>query len=209
MFVKTLKGVIVGGFLLLNVSSPSVAAIVYNNLGPDDSYNPNIGWGVRPHLTPSMQFATTGSGLFSQLAIAVGNEFDSTMTVYLQSDNNGVPGAILETLSFLVEDRFGSGGLQVISAAGTTFLTENTWYWLTGLASTNFGWYWNNTGAAGYTAYASEPFGLGWNNVSVQTLSAFRIEVADPMSVPEPALGGWLVIAPFIAAAATRRRLRA
>jgi hypothetical protein len=209
MFINSVAarwgGIIAGGVMLAAVSTPGAATVVYNNLGPGDSHNPNIGWGVNVRTTPSMRFATTGSGLFSQLTIAVGNAFDSSMKIYLQADDHGRPGAILEILTFNLDDRFDSSvnGIQVVPALGTTSLTENTLYWLTGLASADTGWYWNNTDAVNLIAFASDPFGF-WSNPSFQTLGAFRIEAVD---VAEPGTLALLAVS-LIGLASHRRRVR-
>lgn len=186
MLIKELRTIITSGLFFFALASQGNALVVYNNLnpGPGNPYDPNMGWGFGPSSSVSMQFAATGSGYFSQLTIAAGNFFDSTMTVQLRADNGNVgPGVVLETLSFLVEDRFGQGGLQlqVIAAAGTTLVSDQTWYWLTVQSASNFGWYYNNTGVTGYTI-SNANFG----NPTVQTLGAFQIEVADPVTVPEP-----------------------
>lgn len=184
-------GLIAGGLMLCTTSTPSAALVIYDTFGPGDSYNPNIGWGVSNFATPSMSFWTSVGGLFSKLTIAVGNEFDSSLALYLQANDGGKPGTVLEKLFFHVLTRFGDGGgVYTAEALGTTLLSAGN-YWLTASSPSDYGWYFNNIGAVGYVGNLQGPFveGLYGGSTSVQTLSAFRVEVADPVepdSVPEP-----------------------
>lgn len=213
--MKSLASAIISAMALCAMSTPSAALVVYNNLGPGDSFNPNIGWAVEHNLwTPSMSFTTSDGGYLSQVSIAVfkyDTRFDSSIQLYLHANEGlsfgGSPGAILETMHLNVAGN--NPGVQIATALGTTLLTEHTVYWLTATSLSQYGWNYNDTGALGYTTVTQGPIGGAWANSSFQTLAAFKVRVADAaQSVPEPGTFSLLIMALLGLARSAGRRSR-
>ena len=170
------------------------ATVVFNNLGPGDTYNPNIGYaignvfaGQRPYELGA-QFTPSQSGFLADIVIALGlvsgtNQVD----VWLSSDSGGRPGSILESFSFVgAMAPFGNSGPPLRGvASSTTFLDSASRYWLIASASSStdasVAWNFNSVGDIGVGGFRQD--GDLWTVLN-ETSGAFRVEVA---SVSEPA----------------------
>jgi len=193
---RLLAAVGCAGAILFMAASAS-ATVVYDNFGAGDAYNTHSvvspfpltsGWG--------MAFSPSSSGYFSQLTVAAAytnpTKPDAPFSIFLESDNSGVPGTVLETLNFTTTEHFhGQYVPPLIAAAlGTTLLDSSQTYWLImGTPSGPVAWYSNSTGATGTTASGASPQGGPWTLEQNFLLPAARVEVSGqaPAPVPEPA----------------------
>src|SRR5438874_1245878 len=80
--------------------------VVFDNFGPANTYQPNLGWAItgptnaNGQFTQGEQFTPSGTGALTSIDIAMGleqvpNHFD----LFLANDAAGLPGAVLESFS--------------------------------------------------------------------------------------------------------------
>src|SRR5207253_1021749 len=117
----------------------SAQMVVFDNFGPANTYQPNLGWAItgptnaNGQFTQGDQFTPSGTGALTSIDIAMGleqvpNHFD----LFLANDAAGLPGAVLE--SFSVKDAmedFGNTDPPItLNSAAHPVLTSGTPYWL-------------------------------------------------------------------------------
>lgn len=197
------------GFGLLASQGASASIIVFDNLGPGDTYS--TGGYYFGHIfdddyvnacsfVPSQtgEFDEIWSGMFRNTSYA--NEF----TLALHADAAGLPGAVLWTAS-LVDVLVDYPDVSHVADINGPTITAGVTYWL--LASNpattqDFHyWYMNNTNDIGRYAISNDG-GATWGTVhDIHPRFALRVGIDDGQPViPEPAtlllcLGGTLLLA--------------
>lgn len=184
----------VPALLLLTVIAtfPSVAhaSVIYTNFGLGDSFDSSTGWSVSDSIPqdPAMPFAVSPSSdyVFTSVDIALNSAGgSSSLTVQLMSDALGLPGSIIETLTFSVPS---SASIVSVSSVLMPTLTAGTTYWITTNATGGFegSWQWTDPQVVAPVAFSFDDTAT-WQAFDLE-MAAFRVngeQVAAP--VPEPA----------------------
>jgi hypothetical protein len=145
----------------------------------------------------AMQFTAAQTGVLADaqlfMGLVAGN--NSPMIVALESNNNGLPGSILTTLTQQgTVPLFASAGLVTFSCGGACpVLTAGTQYWLAASATGNSVDYWGQLLILPNTVLGSEAISFTsltgpWNGPNAAALGAFQVD-----GTPEPA--AWTTVA--------------
>ncbi|TWT95219.1 hypothetical protein Pla108_33620 [Botrimarina colliarenosi] len=191
----------------------SDAAVIFNNLGPGDSFSasgrivqgPSVGTigdvnqGSTFTVGPADAYLTSVSlGVSVNSSPSVGT---GPIDVKIAADAGGSPGAILRTLS----TSLGSTGDQLVTLPddGSLLLSAGATYWvlMDGEGDFDGSWRFNDTGDIGVTAGQSEP--NPWNVRPPEERYALRVD--GRVAVPEPT-AVVLALLGAVAAGTTRRR---
>ena len=202
------SGLVVMAILLgAMICSVSAAAgdILYTTLGPGGAYDGTNGYfvdGSNYYNTVTANMFTLGAaGTVSDAVLALGNFLgnNSPVTLYIESNNGGVPGSIIATLSqngaILPWGNGNGGGLVTFNCSGAQCALAAGSYWLVAWEqdpNTQHIWdfaYQDNQGNVAYNGSGS-PTGP-WNSF-FDTANAFEID--GPSPIPEP--GALLVLIP-------------
>ena len=195
----------VGALVALNGVFVATGAqvIVYDSFGAGNSYNSGVAWAVSGASTSGgyrgqAEFFVPGtSGYLAGIQVATIHLSGSLLSnFYIAQDNgSGIPGAILETYSNVVN----ANGTMSIGSATHPLLQAGQEYWLCDEPATsdaNNGWYENSQNVA--NGFAFERSEWSWSAItgSVPPSGVFRVTVTP---VPEPTAaglmalgGGWL-----------------
>ena len=184
-------------FLLSFAASSAFADVIYNNLGPGDTFSfsgriltgpdhisfGDINQAASFSVGPTAHYLTDvvlGLGVRDTPASPF---VPSSVNVVVREDNSGAPGAGLLTLPYPIT----TPGDQAITVqdAGSVMLAANTDYWVIADAQGGFdgAWRFNNQGAMGLTA--GQTNGNAWNLRPNDEMYALRVN-GNPV-VPEPA----------------------
>ncbi|MCP3920871.1 MAG: hypothetical protein GY711_35535 [bacterium] len=179
--------------LLVALLTPLAHAdVVYDNLGPGDTYDPTVGWVVSDGppfsmvVDQAMPFAPSASGVLDALELPltlVSSAGNATLTIEIYSDNAGEPGSSLE--SFLFSGPLPANGqtpvppLHLIDFPDTVALLAGQPYWIVISVAAPLGgnfvvWNQNIIGDVGTVADRRNG-GPGWNLFPNQELAAFRV----------------------------------
>jgi PEP-CTERM motif-containing protein len=181
--------------------------VLYNNLGPGNSYNCCIGWTIGIGFTQGDQFTASATANLSSIDIALAYASGPTNgdIVSLYTDAGGMPGTLLEQWTATNLPNFGttSNSPIVLTSTNHPLLMAGNQYWL--IASpidqnSNNPWNWNDTGAVG-NHYVN-------GSVSLNTQGAFAVFGTTGGSVPEPASMFLLGTGLIGGAASLRKRLK-
>jgi hypothetical protein len=158
--VAFVPGVIV---IVLLASAPATAStVVFDNLGPSDSYGYSGDWfgrieGAVPENPLAGEFTPSSSGKFNEVWAAIWHQSGlNEVTLALLTDNSGSPSAAIWQQTFFDQlgDDYGCV-LHVANIEGPT-LTAGTRYWLRAstpdVAGTVQAWYCNDQGDMGSRA---------------------------------------------------------
>lgn len=196
------RPLLIAGAIGLSMACPAV--VFYNNFGPNNSYNMQVGHLILDDPTiyfpQGQSFMSGASGLATTLDIAMGHVSGNTgVSMGMFFD---VGGSIFGQLGNLVPLTIPAGSFGYanayqsvnVSAAGWN-LTAGTIYWLVAFPNpgSNHGWHFNSTGAAGNHYY-------GGNYNPLVTEGVFRLT-----AVPEPST---LLIALFVSGRGLHRQRR-
>ena len=185
-------------FFLATLATSSVQSeIIFNNLGPGDTFSASgrilIGptAGVFSDINQAAPFSVGPTAHFlTDVVLGLGvNEYPSkpfspsTINVLVTEDSAGVPGTVLRALPYNIT-AMGDQAITV-SDAGSLLLQANTDYWVIADAEGNFegAWRFNMYGDLGLTASQTE--NNPWNLHPDDDMFALRVEGIS--AVPEPA----------------------
>ncbi len=175
-------------------AAPAFANEIYSNLGSGDSYDSGSAYligqisifnqVIGESFVPSANFQFTDA----QLALYSGG--GTSTAVYLESDNSGNPGSILDTLAEQSSVVGLPGSVVQFDCTTCLSLTAGTEYWIVAAAGNGqTEWAYNDTGdnsGVDYTYSGSATPG-SWSKNSTATRGAFEVD-GTPLTttVPEP-----------------------
>jgi hypothetical protein len=184
--------------------------ILYTTLGPGSAYDGTNGYfvdGSNYYNTVTANMFTLGSGAtVADAILALGNfqGNNNPVTVYIESNNGGVPGSILATLTqsgtILPWGNGNGGGLVTFNCSGATCTLGAGSYWLVALEqdpNTQQAWDFAYQDQLGNIAFNESGSATGPWTSSFDVENAFQINGEVP--VPEPAT--LLVLIPGLLAA--------
>jgi hypothetical protein len=200
--------------ILLCAPQAGANSVLFSNLGPQGQYDGSNGWLVDGatfnNQVMGMSFTPNATGNISDAVLALGYLAgnDSPINVYLETDNSGVPGNILDTLTQSGVIAPYPGGLVNFDCTSCSMVSEGTLYWLVALASdpnSQHAWMFSYQDQQG--RYASNEVGSASGPWIAGTYISGGFQV-DGMSnaVPEP--GTLLILGSGILALAARLRTR-
>ncbi len=203
---------VVAALTLVLCATAGATDILYTTLGPNGEYDTSSGYFVDGsnyyNQVLSMSFSPSKTENLADAVLALGNYAggNNPVSLYLQSDNGGMPGATLATLTQqgTIQPFTSGGSLITFTCSGCGQITAGTPYWLTAWEQDP------NTEQAWMYAYQDQTGNLAFNQVgSINgpwslysgTVSGFQVDG----SVPEP---GTLIMlgSGIVAAAAGLRR---
>ena len=168
--MKSMSGmtVVIGLFLIGVAVTPAPAdSVIFSNLGPGDSYT-NAVWAVGYPFNGLLGDYVIASGFtvgatsmsLSTIQVAAGLESGpNTLTINLDADAGGIPGATLESFTITgampAVGSVSSGNLVVATSVLDPLLTAGSSYWvvLNAPSPTFVGWNLNSTGDMGAFYY--------------------------------------------------------
>lgn len=174
-------------------------AVIYSNFGPGDSYDVNSRWFVGFALAGGGEtrmaapFSHVNSFQLTSIQVPTANGVDpNSFTVTLNADNNGTPGAVIESFSNIAFTTQGGGMITLNSSLNPLIGAGSTnWIVLRATAAPTYGWWYiNDQNLTGiWTASKTQQF--TWLYTSTWPSPAFQINgtaVTDPNGggVPEP-----------------------
>ncbi len=165
-------GTMFGAVAALAMTTAASADVVFNNFGPGDTYTTGQGWTISdgaPINTDNDQgdaFTVTGGNfLLTSIEIALGYVTGTNRAfISLYNDDDGMPGAILETATVENMGPFGNqNDPEVALFTGTTALLEGEQYWVIASSDNNswLAWNLNSIGDTGPHAFRAN--GGPWN----------------------------------------------
>ena len=169
---------------LFLVSTGINAATVFDNFGPDMSFDCCSGQGVGSLADQEIGFIFTpsNSGYLSNIYVAA-STFSGTGEIIftLYSDNAGEPGAVLEEFNLSgLPDYTTDFQPQQIIASGETFLDSSRSYWLTAShPNAPDISVWNDAISGGSTVAWRDSTVTSWLVQPHERQSALRVEVSD------------------------------
>ena len=179
-------------------ASPAFSATIYSNLGPGDSYNSGAAYGIGPVFSfnsiTGESFVPGSNFQFSHARLAVGapGGGGTQVGVYLEDDNAGNPGAILDSLVEQSPLLGGAGSVIQFNCASCPGLTAGKTYWIVAApAGDTFStWFYNNTNDNSGVAYnlhsGGSPTPGSWLDNPTAPRGAFEVDGTQLGSVPEP-----------------------
>jgi hypothetical protein len=123
--------------------------LIYSNFGPGGSFDTTMGWTIGHFPGTGSQvvgqsFTTTSSLQFADAQLAMSGAVGTSAAVYLESDNGGQPGTILDTL--VEQNPIGmTPGIVTFNCRLCVTLSAGTQYWIVAAEGNgNTIWIWNN-----------------------------------------------------------------
>ncbi len=178
--------------LVLTAGAATASTIVFDNLGPDDTYDNVGGWFATTSSSFNQSavttFTPTGTGELDELWAAMWRDpGPNELTLSLCSDGGSEPGGILWQETFMGVLGSSFGDVLHLSGLGGPTITAGVQYWLIADGPDEVGglgyWYVNNKGDLGLD-------GIGVNDWSAWTIfddvarKGLRVGVTP---IPEPA----------------------
>jgi hypothetical protein len=202
----------------LIVSGSAKANVLYSNLGLDDSYRPFDGYFVDganfANQTVAMPFTLENAAIVAnaQLALAQFQGSNHSMSVFVGSDQSGLPGEILTSFSQsgTIRTFASGGGLTTFTCNTNCWLGAGTYWLIAQQTDPNTGQIWLHTSGqpSGSVAFnmLGDTSGPWFHLQDMQ--GAFKIEdAATATEVPEPG-GATLITSGLVGLIAIRLRFR-
>jgi len=178
---------------------PALAqVVVFNSFGPGNTYGSGIVWGVSGasvsggYRGQAEFFTPAASGYLSSILLATYHVSGSGFSnFYIAQDNgNGIPGAILESFTDVLN---ANSGLLTLTSTVRPLLQAGTEYWLCdepAAANSYNAWYQNNQGYA--PGFAFERSEWNWSAFwGAENSGVFKVSVTP---VPEPSIKGVAIL---------------
>ena len=199
---------LLSGFLI--ASRADANPIVFSNLGPGGTYDGSSGWivGEIGHdFDQATSFVVNTTAKLDFLELGVGFEGGTNaLTVWLMTDDGGLPRTIIESFQLFNVPTFGSSSTLLTTATSALhpWLLTATVYWVAVSATqpqSLFAWNWNVTGDLGIAGRIDEgPWVANGTPGGLAPLAgALRVTaVSEPISI--------LLFATSVAAVSLRHR---
>lgn len=201
--IRKASGFLLTALLGVMICSMSARAstVLFSTLGPNGEYDWDyyqiLGHPPIPGVQQvwAMPFTLNAGATVGDVELALGSLWGNgnRVTIYIESDNSGLPGSIISTFSpvgGIAPPSDDSGGGLVSYTCGTACTLGAGSYWLAALSPDSQGWdwdYWYYSGqenAVANVAFSTSGGVEGsWNGIYLG-LTAFQIDAAP--SVPEP-----------------------
>lgn len=181
-----------GAIMLSSPFARSEVIVLYSNFGQNMAYdtNPYHAWTINGYGSSppaggqqviSNQFTPSSTENFLSAQVGLSAWSAGSINVVLQEDNNGLPGAIIETIPITLTS-YTAAIYEAVSVLVPT-LQAGTRYWLTvvaaGSESVIAGWQWNSIADIGTSNTAGNqdgsPLGLWGINPYPVTRGVFQI----------------------------------
>ena len=184
-------------------AAPLPAGVIYSNLGPGDSFDPNSGWvvatlGSIDHVNQAiaMPFTVIGANYTftsAELAMSLAGG-TSVLEISLTEDASGVPGDVIETMS--VNLPVGAPALVTATSTLNHSLMAGSTYWIAAVARGDLSSVWKFAGSPGMPIFGTVGYSYNsgdfWSTSSTtpprepltsNEQAAFRV---NGVAVPEP-----------------------
>lgn len=170
---------------------PLQAGVIYSNLGPGDSFDPNSGWVVatlasQEHVDQAiaMPFTVIGTNYTftsAELATSLAHG-TSPLDISLTADAGGLPGDVIETMS--VNLPVGDPALVMATSTLNPSLVAGSTYWITAVASGDLSSVWKFAGSPGMPIFGTVGYSYnGGDSWSISSTTPPR----DPLTSNEEA----------------------
>ena len=192
------------GAMICSVNA-AAGDVLYTTLGPGGAYDGSNGYFVDGsnyfNTVVANQFTLGSGATVANAMLALGNFLgnNNPVTVYIESNNGGVPGGIIATLSqsgtILPWGNGSGGGLVTFNCSGSGCALGAGSYWLVALEqdpNTQQVWDFAYQDQQGNIAFNSSGSPNGPWSTTFDVENAFQIDGASP--IPEP--GTLLVLIP-------------
>lgn len=190
---KTTLLTLTGLLVLLVCTTAGATDVLYTTLGPNGEYDTGSGWFIDGtsyfNQVLAMPFIPNMSENIGDAVLALGNYAgnNSAVLLYLQSDNGGLPGNVLDILTQVgvIPPFSNGGGLVQFNCNACPLLNAGTQYWLVGVepdANTEQAWMWAYQDQQGPFAFNQLGSNQGPWNQYTGTVGGFRVDGG----VPEP-----------------------
>jgi hypothetical protein len=200
--------------ILVVLSVPASADIVFSNFGPDNSYDPSVGLTIESSpfefAESAMGFTPSGDFTLTQIDVGITYVFGTnSVMLSLNSDSSGLPDGVIESWTLTGLPPFGptSNIVQTVMPVSPVSLLSGTQYWLVAspiASDTGSAW---NINSIGSTGPFTQNFGSGFETPGIGAQGAFAV-LGVPVPEPNPTS---LLLATVLLAClgvALRRRVR-
>lgn len=199
-------------WMLLGVAAvvPASATVIYSNFGSGGSYDTGRAFITSSSHAIGASFEANTDVQFLDAQLALSSAGGSTTQVFLESDNGGQPGSILDTL--LAQSPVGgSSSIVTFTCTVCPTLSAGTTYWIVStFVDGQILWSFNNTGVNGTAVNndGASPNGP-WNLFSALPRPAFAVD-GTPLTTPVPEPASLLLFGSVVAglAGTLRRNVR-
>ena len=168
----------------LNASAPCHAVVIFNNLGPNDSFENatlsapvwlNSSGGTISQAVPFTVPAGNYGWQFNTVEMALSTVSGvPNMRVHLHQDNSGVPGAVLDPMFLNGIPSSSAGTLMTVNSINNPVLSAGQTYWVAAyaLSISQFAWHDNPIGQNGHAQKIST---WPWGYDPIDNTPAMRI----------------------------------